>query len=322
MIALFALLFAAKEPDLATPLAGLEHTRRPGRIETFASGLVRTESRAPAEGIVALRPTPEGRVAIRGGTFVMGSTAAEMIAGLALSTKDPGYRTHQNDYDLSVRAEGREHHVTVTDFVLDRLEVTVERYGRCVAAGACPPPAFTPGDVRYDRPDLPVTHVRWEDARSYCAWVSGRLPTEAEWEYAARGGRANRTFPWGELWNGHLANHGQLADDPTDARDGFLGLAPVGSFRDGATPSGLLDMAGNAAEWVFDYYERDDEGYGYRGAAQTNPKGPPFSQWGHVVRGGSYRSGATWLRTAARTAATDPRRDVGFRCAWDPGGGG
>jgi formylglycine-generating enzyme required for sulfatase activity len=304
----------------AGPFAGLERARRPCRIESLWQGLGPGEARASAEGIVALRAPVERRVRIAGGRFVMGSTASEMVSAMKLCEREPygarcESRGHGDDIGPWIRAEGHAHEVTLSDFELDRTEVPVRRYARCVAVGVCPPPSYPSGDGRYDLPELPVTHVRWEDAVTYCAWAGGRLPTEAEWEHAARG-RAGRTFPWGELYNPHLANHGAWADDPTDARDGFVGLAPIGSFPDGATASGLLDMAGNAAEWVWDWYDRDDDGYGYGRAAVANPKGPAYGPLGHVIRGGSYREAAHWLRTAARRAWPNPAREVGFRCAY------
>lgn len=315
-LALALLLFPGGKHD---PFEGLEKGRRTQRIEQFWLGLGPSEARAPATGIVVLRPPLERRVRIAGGTFKMGSTASETQTAVKLCEREPlGVRCDgpRDDVGPWIRAEMNPHEVTLSDFDIDRTEVAVGRYARCVAAGACSPPTFPGGDARYDRPELPVTHVRWEDAVAYCTWIGGRLPTEAEWEHAARG-RAHRTFPWGDLYNAHLANHGAWAEDPTDGRDGFIGLAPIGSFPDGATATGLLDMAGNASEWVADWYDRDDEGYGYSQAPQVNPKGPSYGAAGHVVRGGSYRDGAHWLRTAARRAWPYASREIGFRCAYD-----
>lgn len=313
------LLLAALGAPGEGPFAGLEQARRPPRIEPFWQGLGKALERAPASGVVALRPPLERRVRIAGGRFVMGSSPGEMQQAVELCAREPfGVRCRSLGEDVGpwIRAEGHAHEVTLSDFDLDALEVTVAKYDRCVAAGACARPSYPPGDPRYDRPELPVTHVRWDDADAYCAWVGGRLPTEAEWEHAARG-HAGRTFPWGDLYNPRLANHGAWAEDPSDARDGFVGLAPVGSFPDGATSSGLHDMAGNAAEWVHDWYDRDEEGFGYPRGAQVNPKGPPFGPYGHVVRGGSYHDAAHWLRTAARRATPFASREIGFRCAYD-----
>jgi formylglycine-generating enzyme required for sulfatase activity len=231
-------------------------------------------------------------------------------------------RIHCRDVDLQtlVRAEGRAHPVTLSTFDMDRTEVTVADYARCASAGVCAPADLTPDDARFGRPELPVTHVRFEDATSYCAWAGGRLPTEAEWEYAARGAEG-REFPWGTVYNPHLANHGAWAADRTDASDGFAGLAPVGSFPDGATPLGLLDMAGNVGEWVADVLLTDPASghpLPYESAAVTNP--PPNTRGGgfHVVRGGSYEDGAMWLRSAARSTNVLPRpASVGFRCVAD-----
>ncbi len=307
----------------SSAFAGLERAHRVPRIATFWRGLGPIESRAPAAGIVAVRPELERRVRITGGRFVMGSRPSEMILAVKMCEREPLGAGCDSQGGLLhgivgpwIRAEGHLHEVTLTDFELDRTEVPVRRYTRCVAAGACSPPSFPSGDARFDRPEFPVTHVRWEDGVAYCRWMGGRLPTEAEWEHSARG-RAGHMFPWGDLYNPHLANHGAWADDPSDARDGFVGLAPIGSFPDGVTATGLLDMAGNAAEWVHDWYDRDEEGYGYGRGAQVNPKGPAFSPYGHVTRGGSYRAAAHWLRTAARHAWPLSNREIGFRCAYD-----
>lgn len=306
--------------DLASPFEGLERARRPPRIESFWSGLAGPSERAHVtDGVIALRQ-PRARVRIAGGRFVMGSTPQEMQDALHLCAREPfGLACQRNgervwDVALAIRAEGHAHEVTLSDYEIDVTEVTVDDYMRCVSASVCSPPAFAPGDPRYDVPNYPVTHIAWQDASNYCTWSGGRLPTEAEWELAARG-YSNHTFPWGNIYSPRLANHGAFADDPTDGRDGFIGLAPVGSFPDGATPTGLLDMAGNAAEWVADWYDRDEQQFGYPRGAQTNPKGPAFGVLGHVIRGGSYRDGAHWLRAAARRASSFVEREVGFRCA-------
>jgi len=317
-LALVALALFGADHD---PYAGLEKTRGRVRIESFWLGLDPALPSALAGGIVVLRPPLERRVRIAGGMFVMGSTPSEMVRAIKLCEREPlgmlcGAGAEEGVPGPWIRAEGHAHQVTVNDFDLDRTEVPVRRYARCVAAGACSPPGFSGGDLRFDQPALPVTSVRWEDAVAYCAWVGGRLPTEAEWELAARG-RAGHTFPWGDVYNPHLANHGTWADDRADGRDGFIGLAPIGSFPDGATATGLLDMAGNAAEWVFDWHDRDEEGYGYGRGAVVNPRGPAFGQRGHSVRGGSYQRAAHALRNAARDASSFASREIGFRCAYE-----
>jgi formylglycine-generating enzyme required for sulfatase activity len=290
---------------------------RPRTAHVWWAGLAPPAAHAEARGVVALRPPAEGRVRVVGGTFRMGSTTFDLRRALSLCQRE--VRSNLCDEDFitrPLRAELVQHDVTVFTFDLDRTEVTVRAYRRCVEAGVCPPPGFTPGDPRFDRSELPVTSVRWEDAVLFCNWSGGRLPTEAEWEYAARG-TEGREFPWGDFYNSHLCNHGSFAPDETDATDGFVGLAPVGSFPDGATRLGILDMAGNASEWVADLWDVDDNGFGYAPGAVVNPKGPQNGV-GHVLRGGSFADGAAWVRTAARGRMLDLRAPVtGFRCAYE-----
>lgn len=281
------------------------------------------------DGVVALRPPPTGQVLLAG-TFTMGSSALELARALSLCQKEPLGDAVLNLRGLRVRtcdvsdfeAEMPAHQVTLSPYYLDRTEVRVADYDRCITAGACTSPAFTRGDRNFDRPDFPVTHVTIEEAEEYCAWRRGRLPTEAEWEFAARGA-SDRTFPWGNLYNPHLANHGSLGGDETDGTDGYLGLAPVASFPEGITPTGIYDLAGNVAEWVSDRPDMvfpvnaDPGPERYPTAPQVNPAvlGGP----NRLVRGGSYLEPAFALRGASRkwifTTVRAPW--IGFRCAED-----
>jgi formylglycine-generating enzyme required for sulfatase activity len=308
VLAAAAVIVAAAAP---TEAQAEGRRTRPLSTERFE----RLEDHAPARGVQILREPSPGRVRISAGSFLMGSSPAEMVRAIAMCRREVLRARCDSEASGYFRAEGLLHEVTLDAYDIDRTEVTNEAYARCVDDGACAPPAYVPSDSRWNGANLPVTEVRWEDARAYCAWAGGRLPTEAEWEYAARG-RERREFPWGNVYNPHLCNHGAAAPDETDATDGFLLLAPVGSFPDGATPQGVLDLAGNAAEWVSDLYEPDDNGFGYAAGPVTNPKGP--STGFHIVRGGSYATGAPWTRGAARLPPPLLRASwIGCRCAAD-----
>jgi formylglycine-generating enzyme required for sulfatase activity len=150
-----------------------------------------------------------------------------------------------------------------------------------------------------------VTFVNYDDAEAYCRFRGARLPTEAEYERAARG-VSGRIYPWGTLYNARASNHGQLAALPNDPADGYAELAPVGVFPAGKTPEGVLDLAGNVAEWVADTYR---ERYG-------DPRTPAGGAE-RVVRGGSFESAAPFLRGAARrgVARGTVSPTIGFRCA-------
>jgi formylglycine-generating enzyme required for sulfatase activity len=198
------------------------------------------------------------------------------------------------------------HEVQLSGFLVDRTEVSNGNYKACVEAKACRASSFEK-DAVLGRARHPVVGVSWRDAKRYCDWVDKRLPTEAEWEYAARA-PAFSIFPWEGRFKATLVNaRGDV--------DGYEKTAPVGSFPEGRSGLGLYDMAGNVSEWVSDAY---DAVY-YKNSPTDSPKGPALATGSRVVRGGSWADNDYLLRSTAR-AALDPnlRRDsVGFRCVAD-----
>lgn len=258
------------------------------------------------DGIAVLRTPGPDTILIRAGVFTMGSTDAEVAFALTLCRAEPARDECKEE---SFALEENAHQVLLSSFRIDRTEVTVARYKRCVAAGRCAMPPYATGGERFDRPDFPVTLVTWNDARTFCEWDGGRLPTEAEWERAARGA-AGRRYPWGNVYNPLITNHGRFAIDELDDADGFLELAPVASFAEGRTPDGIDDLAGNAEEWVADWFAPE-----YPRADAVNPRGPEIGDT-RVIRGGSYVHPRPWLRGAARSTDLPSSRRTwrSFRC--------
>jgi formylglycine-generating enzyme required for sulfatase activity len=227
------------------------------------------------------------------------------------------------------RDEMPAHAVVLDEYYIYRDEVTVGQYRMfCRATGrAMPsqPRAMTVkgGKTGVVPESLPVVNVTWEDAAAYAAWAGASLPTEAEWEQAARGG-AQQLFPWGAAWP-PPPGAGNFADATFGTQnlvsryflenytDGFVTTAPAGFFA--ANPYGVRDLAGNVAEWCADWYQTDY----YRDAPARNPAGPPTGVW-RVVRGGSWRDAGPWsFRTACRgdyrhLPIGSASSDLGFRC--------
>jgi len=243
--------------------------------------------------------------------------------------------------DAGPKNERPQRSVYLDAFEIDRYEVTNVQYQRFLqVTGREPPPYWSGADYPPGQADVPVVGVTWEDADAYCAWTGRRLPTEAEWEKACRG-TEGRVYPWGDTWDATLANVGLFEGDPSQPRSytepgpvGWgddwaslkalpagpeaLGLRPVGSYPQAASPYGVLDLVGNGSEWVADWYNWD----GYRDLPDRNPVslGP---RWNHALRGSAWVPYGVvgWTQDHSRCAARDsthrgvPDARLGFRCA-------
>jgi sulfatase modifying factor 1 len=280
-------------------------------------------------GRAAFRPVcPDGAVPIPGGNFAMGSR----------NGGDPD--------------EHPQHDVKLSAYCMDRTEVTVAQYKRCVnemrGGHRCAPAAtkvrwdrfkapdvafwsrFCNGD-REDRDMHPINCVDWSEADTYCRWAGGRLPTEAEWEYAARGGDS-RVYPWGDvdpapsLLNACGTECRELGmrfgrtefNVVYEANDGWEATAPVGRFPLGMSPFSALDMAGNVWEWTADWYWPYTHS---SGTVDLHGGASPAKSDGRVIRGGSWCDvGVSGLRSAKRFRLDPSIRvsGVGLRCVYDP----
>jgi formylglycine-generating enzyme required for sulfatase activity len=251
--------------------------------ETPAPTLNPTEAFTPTATSLPIEITQKGAkmALVPAGTFTMGS-------------------------DKGLDDEKPPHQVTLDAFYMDVYEVYNYLYKACVEAGDCTPPHDTKsythsdyyGNSQYD--NYPVIYVDWEQAKIYCEWRGVRLPTEAEWEYAARGSEG-RTYPWGEGIDKTFANYNQYVGDTTD----------VGKYEKGKSPFGMYDMAGNVWEWVADWYDA------YPGNTVSN------SDYGakyRVLRGGSWGNDDSGGRSAfrGRYFPTSTNFYFGFRCARSP----
>jgi formylglycine-generating enzyme required for sulfatase activity len=198
--------------------------------------------------------------------------------------------------------ERPQHSVYLDAFWIDETEVTNTMYKLCVQTGLCQAPSYIGYYAETQFGNYPVVYVSWYDAQTYCRWAGGKLPTEAQWEKAARS-TDRRTYPWPEGIGCDKANYSGCNNGNAVA---------VGSYPSGASPYGALDMAGNVWEFVADWY---DPNY-YASSPSSNPPGPASGQE-RVLRGGSWDGGAYLMRAAFRWRVNPDDRVnfYGFRCA-------
>ena len=256
-------------------------------------------------------PSGTKMVVIPEGEFQMGGN---LEVALAECQK---YYDLCSDLSQYFLAESPIHTVFLEEYSMDTYEVTNKQYRKCVEAGACQPPE---SDRSFERlryyndafyNNYPVIYVDWDMANTYCEWRGARLPTEAEWEYAARGGLEGVNYPWGDVFEEGQANfcdtNCTLDWANKDADDGYHDTAPVGSYPPNGY--GLYDMAGNVWEWVYDWYDV------YPGGDATSNS--EFGQTYRVVRGGSWGNNGLILRVSDRNwDFPDVRLNgLGFRCA-------
>jgi formylglycine-generating enzyme len=232
-----------------------------------------------------------------------------------MGTDDVGTGWHQGNPN-----EHPEHTVTVKSYYIDQFEVTIARYAKFLEATKHSAPPSWDDEAVTSAGDRPVVGVDWEDANAYCKWAGERLPTEAEWEKAARG-TDKRRFPWGDMQPFvDIANYnrGLWVSYPitlAPVTSGAEGMSIRHGLKDGGkSPYGLYHMAGNAAEWVADWYDREY----YAKAPKENPTGPSAGEK-KVLRGGSWGDPPRNIRVTARFSADPEFRDtsIGFRCAMD-----
>lgn len=239
-------------------------------------------------------------IAVFGGC-VLGAATVRAIAPATPMVSVPA-GTFPMGCDSSRASERPRHLVNVAAFAIDATEVTARDYDACRFAGACKSSGLRDGEASLcndarTKPDHPANCVDWRDAHAYCAWAGKRLPTEEEWEYAARG-PDERAFPWGD------AAPTSTALNALGEGDGFAGTSPVASYDAGRSPFGVWDMAGNVWEWTESAWSDD-----YASPREYDLK---------VVRGGGFGSASpALLRTTTRGSHRDVFRDahLGFRCA-------
>jgi iron(II)-dependent oxidoreductase len=284
---------------LRTLLAYLAYSLVPIAYSLAAPGAVCADHDQPkwrptGEAVEAKRlaglPVPDGMVRIPSGWFLMGSDPT--------ADEDAGPQEQPQRW------------VYLDEFEIDRYEVSNSHYLRFVLATGRVGPPYWKADPFSDKMAMhPVIGVSWIEADAFCRWVGKRLPTEAEWEKAARG-PDGRIFPWGNEPAGWLKSN--IAHPGSKRGVKYPPLANVNRYDRGVSPYGVYQLAGNVAEWVSDWFDPEYYHYG----TSFNPTGP---EWGedHVYRGGSWNEDPEVARSAGRGAGAPDHRSylIGFRCA-------
>lgn len=252
-------------------------------------------------------------VFVPGGTFRMGSSDSEIDTAMLLCDKYRGVGKCKPSWFEDERPQ---HQVTLASFWIDQTEVTNDQYESCVAEGSCDP-AGCYDEFPINEAPKPVGCVTWFEAAAYCQWAGARLPTEAEWEYAARG-PGGTIFPWGDTFDPARLNYCDFNCTykwrDTSFNDGYSWTAPVGSYTSGVSWCGAQDMAGNVWEWVADWYDP----FYYTVSPAQNPQGPAEGS-DRGFRGGSAHFFPPYQRSARRGGIppTHVYASGGFRCAAD-----
>lgn len=252
----------------------------------------------PTGNRISMRLVPAGE-------FIMGSEAQDAQTECNNSSSNPEYYCWFED-------EKPPHTVSLDEYYIDTFEVSNALYGSCVEEGACEQPIQTDSETREDYfgnaeyANYPVIYVTWEMANTYCEWRGASLPTEAQWEKAAKGVE-NQTYAWGEESSCERGNFLNCIGDTT----------PVGNYVSGMSPYGLYDMSGNIWEWVADWYDSDY----YANSPSSNPQGPSASISNkQIARGGAWQDPDYLIRTSYRNEfeLEKAENSIGFRCARTP----